>query len=104
MNEDERENKKMDEETREEILALKRHIDDLWKHLRAYEAAMDVLVGRLLAKVPPAELEAWFTGDTDFRVLSMQSEPVTDAGERAYRAVFTRLPERVRRNRERSQG
>ena len=85
----------MDRETRELILALDKRVNDLWDALHGYQAAVDVLLARLLAKVPEAEVEKWITTDTDYQLTQMDSEYAATPGGTQYAEVFKRLPGRV---------
>ena len=90
----------MDDETRDFILRLNGRIDELWEALRGYQAAVDVLLGRLLAEMPEATVEEWFTTDTDFQLTQMDPDLAETPGGRQHAALFKRLPERVRRYRQ----
>ena len=91
----------MDSETSELILALDKRVNDLWDALHGYQAAVDVLLARLLAKVPEAEVEEWITTDTEYQLTQMDPEYAATPGGRQYAALFKRLPERIHRYRSR---
>ena len=104
----------MDEEVvralQEEFARVREYAERLYETRvnmdHANQAAIDVLISHLLAKLPSEEVDSWFDSDSDSDFISAKLIPEEERGAdtQTYIATFERIRERVRRHRSRAGG
>ena len=102
----------MDEEIvraiQEEFTKLREYAEALYdtrvKMDHANQAAIDVLISHLLAKLPAEEVDSWFDSDSDYIAATLTQEDQRGADTQTYIATFERIRERVGRHRSRAGG